>query len=180
MKIIRPMQVASRLGFFALGTIFGVTFSAELTALWRWVLEVVKKKQRHAKVVLLGLNKAGKTSILYQFSTGLMVPTITTRGCNIEKIPFREFIFTMKDVGGCDDMRQRWDQYIEESTDVLIYVVDASDVDRLGQSRQELERVLQSEKLKDSVLLVLANQKDPPRALPLDEISERLGLKRSP
>ena len=52
------------------------------------------------KVLLLGIENAGKTSILLSMKENTFSSTVPTIGLNVEQIKFRKFILTMWDVGG--------------------------------------------------------------------------------
>lgn len=58
----------------------------------------------------------------------------------------------------------------------LIFVVDSNDRERIGEAREELNRMLAEDELRDAVLLVLANKQDLPQAMNAAEINEKLGL----
>ncbi|KAF3854720.1 hypothetical protein F7725_022775 [Dissostichus mawsoni] len=58
----------------------------------------------------------------------------------------------------------------------LIFVVDSNDRERVAESSEELQKMLTEDELKDAVLLVFANKQDLPNALPVSELTEKLGL----
>ena len=72
-------------------------------------------------------------------------------------------------------MRQSWSNYFAD-TDAIIYVVDSSDKDRLGISKEELTKTLKHEGLESTLILILANKNDVKGALTSAEISDALGL----
>ncbi len=77
-------------------------------------------------------------------------------------------------MGGQDKIRQLWKHYYQ-NTQALIYVVDSSDKERVEIARQELQKMLSEEELKDATLLVLANKQDM-GVMSVSEVVERLGL----
>lgn len=77
----------------------------------------------------------------------------------------------MWDVGGQRSLRSYWRNYFE-CTDGLVWVVDSADRMRLETCKQELEILLQEERLAGATLLVLANKQDLPGALTASEIKE--------
>lgn len=83
--------------------------------------------------------------------------------------------FEVWDLGGQTSIRPYWRCYYA-NTDAVIYVVDASDHERIGTSGAELKSMLDEEELKDAALLVFANKQDMGNALSAADISERLGL----
>jgi ADP-ribosylation factor protein 1 len=124
---------------------------------------------------MLGLDAAGKTTILYKMKLGEVVTTIPTIGFNVESIKFRNLIFTVWDVGGQDKIRPLWKHYYHGSA-VLIFVLDSADEDRIMEAKAALHSLLQEDELKGTVLLVLANKQDMPRANSVGSIVSKLEL----
>ncbi len=58
----------------------------------------------------------------------------------------------------------------------MIFVVDSNDRDRAGQAKDELQKMLAEEELRDACLLVFANKQDLPNAMSTAEVTEKLGL----
>ena len=53
------------------------------------------------RLLILGLDNAGKTSILLQMKENtFMSQSVPTIGLNIEQVPFRDYNLTFWDVGG--------------------------------------------------------------------------------
>ncbi|KAM9481402.1 ADP-ribosylation factor 5-like [Clarias gariepinus] len=127
------------------------------------------------RILMLGLDAAGKTTILYRLKLGEVFTTIPTIGFNVETVEYRNICFTVWDVGGQDKIRPLWRHYFQ-NTQGLIFVVDSNDHKRLSESADELSKMLQEDELKDIVLLVFANKQDLPNAMPVSEVVERLGL----
>jgi len=131
-----------------------------------------KKEQR---IVMLGLDAAGKTTILYKLHLGDVVASIPTIGFNVETIEYKNLKLTMWDVGGQHRIRPLWRHYFQ-NTDAMIFVVDASDRERIEEAREELHKCLQDEMLQDAPLLVYANKADMPKAMQAKEMVPALGL----
>ncbi len=124
---------------------------------------------------MVGLDAAGKTTILYKLKLGEVVTTIPTIGFNVEQVDYKNISFTVWDVGGQDKIRPLWRHYYQ-NTEGLIFVVDSNDKDRIDAAREELQKMLQEDELKDSVVLVFANKQDLPNAMSAPEVTEKLGL----
>lgn len=75
--------------------------------------------------------------------------------------------------------RPLWRHYYQK-TDVLIFVVDSNDRERMEECRDELSRFLCEDELKNCCLLVLANKQDLPNAMNLQEVAEKLDLNKLP
>ena len=131
--------------------------------------------KKEVKILMLGLDAAGKTTILYQLKMGETVKTIPTLGFNVETIKHKNFNFTIWDVGGQDKIRVLWKHYYQ-NTDGLIFVVDSNDQDRIEDATRELKNLLEEEELKDCPVLVYANKEDLNGALAPGEVTEKLGM----
>ena len=130
---------------------------------------------KEMRILMVGLDAAGKTTILYKLKLGEVVNTIPTIGFNVETVEYKNISFNVWDVGGQDKIRLLWRHYYT-NTQGLIYVVDSNDRDRIDENREELHKMLAEEELRDAVLLVFANKQDLPGALTCPEITDKLGL----
>jgi len=99
-----------------------------------WARLVGKTEMR---ILMVGLDAAGKTTILYKLKLGEVVTTIPTIGFNVETVEYKNLSFTVWDVGGQDKIRPLWRHYYQ-GTNGLIYVVDSNDRDRSEDARLEL------------------------------------------
>ena len=129
------------------------------------------------RILMLGLNGAGKTTILYQLKMGETVKTIPTIGFNVETLDYKGMAITVWDVGGQDKIRVLWKHYYR-NTDAVIFVVDSSDIDRLEDAAYELQKIIDEEELRFCPILVWANKQDLNNARPPGEIAERLNMGR--
>ncbi|CAF0822422.1 unnamed protein product [Adineta steineri] len=144
----------------------GLTFSSLFQQLFG------KKQMR---ILMVGLDAAGKTTILYKLKLGEIVTTIPTIGFNVETVEYKNISFTVWDVGGQDKIRPLWRHYFQ-NTQGLIFVVDSNDRERVGEARDELQRMLSEDELKEATLLIFANKQDLPNAMNAAEITDKLGL----
>jgi len=134
------------------------------------------------RILMVGLDAAGKTTILYKLKLGEVVTTIPTIGFNVETVEYKNISFTVWDVGGQDKIRPLWRHYYQ-NTQGIIFVVDSNDRERIDDSsgadnsaKEELNRMLAEDELRDAVLLVFANKQDLPNAMSVNEVTEKLGL----
>ena len=134
----------------------------------------------------MGLDAAGKTTILYKLKLGEIVTTIPTigqfyhfrhellgaptvlpsplfyiAGFNVETVEYKNISFTVWDVGGQDKIRPLWRHYYT-GTQGLVFVVDSQDRERIDEAKQELHRILSDREMKECLLLVFANKQDLP------------------
>jgi ADP-ribosylation factor protein 1 len=131
--------------------------------------------KKEMRILMVGLDAAGKTTILYKLKLGEIVTTIPTIGFNVETVEYKNIQFTMWDVGGQDKIRPLWRHYFQ-NTQAIIFVVDSNDRDRVVEAREELQRMLNEDELRDAILLVFANKQDLPNAMNAAEITDKLGL----
>jgi small GTP-binding protein len=131
--------------------------------------------KQQLRILMVGLDAAGKTTILYKMKLGEVVTTIPTIGFNVETVEYKKISFTVWDVGGQDKIRPLWRHYYH-NTNGLIFVVDSNDRDRIEEARDELQRMLGEHEMRQAVLLVFANKQDLPNALPPSSMSEELKL----
>ncbi|XP_042131222.1 ADP-ribosylation factor-like protein 5A isoform X2 [Peromyscus maniculatus bairdii] len=108
------------------------------TRIWR-----LFNHQEH-KVIIVGLDNAGKTTILYQFSMNEVVHTSPTIGSNVEEIVVNNTRFLMWDIGGQESLRSSWNTYYT-NTEFVIVVVDSTDRERISVTREELYKMLAHE-----------------------------------
>ena len=131
--------------------------------------------KQDVRMLMVGLDAAGKTTILYKMKLGEIVTTIPTIGFNVETVEYKNIKFTMWDVGGQDKLRPLWRHYFQ-NTNGVIFVVDSNDKDRVAQARDELQKMLSEDELRDACLLVFANKQDLPNAMTPAEVTDKLGL----
>lgn len=138
-------------------------------------LNLVTVSVGEKRILMVGLDAAGKTVLLYKLKLGDVVTTIPTIGFNVETVEYNGIEFTMWDVGGGARIRSLWRHYYQNASG-LIFVVDSSDRDRIGEARDLLRELANEDELRDAAFLVLANKQDLPNAMTAAEVAESLGL----
>lgn len=127
------------------------------------------------RILMVGLDNAGKTTIVMRINgedTSSISPTL---GFNIKTIEYKSYRLNIWDVGGQKTIRSYWRNYFEQ-TDGLVWVVDSSDLRRLDDCKEELHNLLKEERLSGSSLLILANKQDIQGALRPADIAKVLNL----
>uniref|UniRef100_A0A8C3STF0 ADP ribosylation factor like GTPase 5C n=1 Tax=Chelydra serpentina TaxID=8475 RepID=A0A8C3STF0_CHESE len=127
------------------------------------------------KVIIVGLDNAGKTTILYQFLMNEVVHTSPTIGSNVEEIILRKTHFLMWDIGGQETLRSTWNTYYS-NTEFVILVIDSTDRERLTVTKEELYKMLAHEDLQNAAVLIFANKQDVKNSMTTSEISKFLTL----
>ena len=129
-----------------------------------------------SQILMVGLDAAGKTTVLYKLKMNETIATIPTIGFNVETVsPVKNVSFTVWDVGGQDKIRPLWRHYFSGAQG-LVYVVDASDRSRFDEAKNELDWILESDEMKGVPVVVLANKQDLPQAATPSDVAMRLGL----
>lgn len=127
------------------------------------------------KIVIVGLDNAGKTTTLYKLHLGEVVTTHPTVGSNVEELVYKNIRFEVWDLGGQDRLRTSWTTYYR-GTHAVIVVIDSTDRARISIMKDELFRLLPNEDLQQSVVLVFANKQDLKDAMTPAEITDALSL----
>jgi ADP-ribosylation factor protein 1 len=179
----------------------------------------VGSKKKQLRICMVGLDSAGKTTVLYQMTTGSEVPTEPTIGFNVETVVHNNIEFTVWDVGGQHKIRPSWTDYLlvkkispfflfflflfffslrhsiwifqvcmpllihtiflfsfPQKCQVVIFVVDSNDTERLSEAAEELSAILKNDALKHCPFIVLANKQDLPKAIKEDELKVKFAL----
>jgi len=132
------------------------------------------------QVAVLGLDAAGKTTVLYRLKFDDYISTAPTIGFNCERVRgtvgnSRGVTFVVWDVGGQDRVRPLWRAYTR-SADGIVFVVDSADVERLEEARLELLRTAKTQEAAGIPVLVIANKQDLPSARGPTDIARAVGL----
>ncbi|KAI8058565.1 ADP-ribosylation factor-like protein 5B-like protein [Syncephalis plumigaleata] len=141
-----------------------------LAKLWRlWY-----SGQKH-KIIIIGLDNAGKTTLLYRLLLKQTVTTSPTIGGNVEEITYKNIQFIMWDLGGQESLRSSWVNYFDNAG-AIVMVVDSVDKKRIPIVRDELHRLVAQENAHGACILVFANKQDLDGALTAAQVSEALDL----
>ncbi|RPB23199.1 ARF/SAR superfamily [Terfezia boudieri ATCC MYA-4762] len=138
------------------------------------ILRKARLRDKELRVLMLGLDNAGKTTVVKQIMNEDVHDVSPTLGFIIKTIEFSGYKLNIWDVGGQKTLRSYWRNYFEK-TDCLIWVVDATDRFRLDDCAEELHGLLQEERLLGASLLVFANKSEVVGAMGVEEI--RTGLR---
>lgn len=160
----------------------------------------MKAKEKQIRLLMVGLDNAGKTTVVKALAgeevdevpptLGFNIKTLTHRGCASSRplwlLPrvsvteggmSRRYTLNIWDVGGQRTLRPYWRNYFEE-TEGLVWVVDSTDEGRLEACRDELHALLGEEKLAGASLVVFANKQDVPDSISTERIADILRLDR--
>ena len=132
------------------------------------ILDFFSRSRNNFKIIILGIQNAGKTTILYRLSIGQLVKTTPTIGSNVEEISYNNVKLQAWDLGGQESTRSIWDVYFV-NTDAIIYVVDSHD-ETYDDSKTQFYKLLKNDALKNAVILIYANKQDLPGAKNVGDI----------
>jgi small GTP-binding protein len=133
------------------------------------------------RIIMVGLDNSGKTTILYKLKLGEVVTTTPTIGFNVETLEYKNIKFNCWDVGGQGKIRPLWNYYFAY-TDAVIFVVDSVDKDRINDDenddsvKYEISRLLANDELKNAIFLIFANKQDLPQAVNPQILADLIGL----
>lgn len=139
------------------------------------LIRKLKRSEKEARILVLGLDNAGKTTILKKLSDEDISHIMPTQGFNIKSLVHDGFKLNVWDIGGQKSIRPYWRNYYEH-TDALVYVIDSADQRRLDETQLELKELLQEDKLLGIPLLIFANKQDLLNAVTDAELTEALNL----
>ncbi|ELP85589.1 ADP-ribosylation factor, putative [Entamoeba invadens IP1] len=131
--------------------------------------------QKEANIIMVGLDGAGKTTILYQLKLKELVTTIPTIGINVESVKVGGVSFSVMDLGGQSKIRPLWRHYYEDAK-AVVFVVDASDNERVEESRDILNKMCKNKLLEKCTVLVLGNKSDVINCLTKEQLEKELGV----
>ena len=133
------------------------------------------KLRKNRRVLLLGMDNAGKSTVLYRLHAGKAVKTVPTIGHNVESVKFAGLEMVLWDVGGQEQLRGHWRHYYT-GTQGIVFIVDSADGTRFQAVAEELQHVLADQQLDGVPVLVLANKQDMPGAASAEEIAKAADL----
>lgn len=141
------------------------------------ILRKMKLKEKQIRLLILGLDNSGKTTIVKSIMGQDVNQISPTLGFTINTLKYEDYTINMWDIGGQTTIRSYWRNYFEQ-TDGVIWVVDSSDKLRLKDCKEELHNLLKQDKLAGSTLLVFCNKQDIEGALKTNEVMEYLELEK--
>jgi len=159
-----------------MNTVYDV-FTGVANSTWSWVCNSLRwlgfPITMEAKILLLGLDNAGKTTLLYLLRYGAIKQAIPTRNPTMEQLELNNVVFKAYDMGGNIRERPLWPEYFQ-TVSGIVFIIDVADTNRLTEARDVLNTTLQNETLQNTPILILGNKIDLPSAVSEAHLRELL------
>lgn len=141
-----------------------------------WYESFIADLWKPTQILILGLDNAGKTQILYCMKMKMAITnTMPTVGFNVEEFTYKNLTMKAWDLGGQTKFRTMWHHYYEH-TDAVIFVIDSADRQRFTEAKKELDALLAHEHLRHLPFLIFANKQDLPQAAEITELRKSLQM----
>ncbi|EEC45225.1 predicted protein, partial [Phaeodactylum tricornutum CCAP 1055/1] len=130
---------------------------------------------KQGQLLLLGLDNAGKTTLLHRLRTGDIRHFPPTDRPSQEYFRYGNVSFQAWDLGGHEAVRHLWEDYVSTQVSAVFFMIDATDDGRVEEAAYELDALIGEQLVKDIPVAVLLNKCDEEeRALTSADICRRI------
>ncbi|CCJ30845.1 unnamed protein product [Pneumocystis jirovecii] len=141
------------------------------------IIKKQKRKEKEIRILMLGLDNAGKSTIVKKISGEDVMTISPTVGFNIKTLIWGPFKLNIWDIGGQRVLRGYWRNYFEY-TDAIVWTVDLTDRIRLSEGCSALKQLLKEDRLLGTILLILGNKCDIESAMEIEELKLYLEVEK--
>ncbi|KAI8897731.1 ADP-ribosylation factor-like protein 6 [Globomyces pollinis-pini] len=142
-----------------------------------WLVQIGLRKPQF-NILCLGLDNAGKTSLLHQLRSRMSLSDpIPTVGLEVQRVSYKNLILTFVDMSGQGSYRNLWQLYFN-SSNAIIFVIDGTDKERMSVVHDELENIVNFKSTKNSPIVFFVNKMDLSTCISPSECVEILGINR--
>jgi GTP-binding protein SAR1 len=152
-----------------------------MSFLWNWLWDWLAEyglASKTGKVVLLGLDNAGKTTLVHMLRDNVLVQHMPTQKPTMETFTLGGLTFNLFDLGGHAIARRQWADYCS-TADAIVFLIDASEPERFPEAKTALDSLFTDDTLRQTPLLILANKIDLPRSASEDQLRMVFGLQQT-
>lgn len=143
---------------------------------WFWnSLGYLGLYNKNARILFLGLDNAGKTTLLHMLRDDKIIIHEPTRHPQYEELVIGNVRFKTHDLGGHLAARRLWQNYLA-AAEGIVFMVDCTDFERFPEAREELNKLLTTDELSEVPFLILGNKIDAKNAVSESQLKQYLGL----
>eukprot|EP00826_Nyctotherus_ovalis_P043727 TRINITY_DN4644_c0_g1_i4.p1 TRINITY_DN4644_c0_g1~~TRINITY_DN4644_c0_g1_i4.p1 ORF type:complete len:196 (+),score=59.53 TRINITY_DN4644_c0_g1_i4:160-747(+) len=146
-----------------------------ITGMFKGILGALGLYHKEANIVFVGLDNAGKTTLLQMLKDDKYSQHLPTQQPHMEELTMGKIRFQTFDLGGHEIARKLWRDYCTVAQ-AIIFLVDAAAKSRFEDAKKELDSVMNLPELSNVPVAILGNKIDKKGAASEDELRESLGL----
>lgn len=141
------------------------------------LLKKIKAREHEIRLVFIGLEGAGKTSVIASFLKKPIDGITPTQGFVITNEQRSDYKLSLWDLSGQQSTRASWHSFFD-GADVVVFVLDGTDHQNLEEFKKEFENALSKDRGNQLTWAILINKSDIPNCLSVKDLNEVLDLQQ--